>query len=124
MRGMFDEEERTRLATSEPRVLKRQARAHVLEVLSAPESVSIDSLLLNRNSLVLGRSPDAQLHIESELLSRHHAKFTRKQGEFVVTDLDSVNGVLLNGLRVHSAVLRDGDQLQLGDIVLLYREGT
>jgi hypothetical protein len=31
---------------------------------------------------------------------------------------------VLNGLKVHSAILRDGDQVQLGDVVLAYREGT
>ena len=34
------------------------------------------------------------------------------------------NGIVLNGLKVHSAVLRDGDQVQLGDVVLSYREGV
>jgi predicted component of type VI protein secretion system len=124
LRGLFDEDERTRLSTSEPRAVKRTPRAHVLEVVSAPEGVSHERMLLNRNQLVLGRAADAQLQIESELLSRHHARFTRRHGEYHVLDLDSSNGVILNGLRVHSALLRDGDQLQLGDLVLLYREGA
>ena len=37
-------------------------------------------------------------------------------------DQNSANGVYLNGTKTHSAVLRDGDQLQLADVVLIYRE--
>jgi pSer/pThr/pTyr-binding forkhead associated (FHA) protein len=53
-----------------------------------------------------------------------HARLQRLDDEYSVEDLDSRNGVFLNGLRVHSAVLRDGDQLQLGDAVFTYTEGA
>jgi pSer/pThr/pTyr-binding forkhead associated (FHA) protein len=56
-------------------------------------------------------------------LSRSHLSLTFIDEEFVCHDLDSSNGVYLNGVRIHSATLRDGDQLQLGAIVLVYREG-
>ena len=80
--------------------------------------------MLDADSLVLGRGDKATLLLDSEEVSRAHAKLTRNDGEYTVEDLGSRNGILLNGLRVHSAVLRDGDELQLGDVVLTYREGT
>ena len=38
-------------------------------------------------------------------------------------DLDSRNGVYLNGVKIHSAVLHGGDNLQLGSVVLVFHEG-
>jgi pSer/pThr/pTyr-binding forkhead associated (FHA) protein len=48
---------------------------------------------------------------------------TRNGPQFSCTDLDSANGVLLNGIKAHSAVLHEGDTLQIGDVVFVFREG-
>ncbi|HOU91070.1 MAG TPA: FHA domain-containing protein [Polyangiaceae bacterium] len=84
----------------------------------APREVKLDL-----PEMVVGRSLQAHLAIESSLISRQHFALRRQGPDYVCVDLDSVNGLYLNGLRVHSAVLRDGDVLQIGDVVLLYREG-
>ncbi|MFZ5446809.1 MAG: FHA domain-containing protein [Myxococcota bacterium] len=78
---------------------------------------------LDQNELIIGRGDKATLVLESEEVSRQHARLTRLEGEYTIEDLESRNGIVLNGLKVHSAVLRDGDQVQLGDVVLSYREG-
>jgi hypothetical protein len=80
-------------------------------------------LILALPELIIGRSIQAHLAIDSTLISRQHLALRREGPDYVCLDLDSANGVFLNGLRIHSAVLRDGDVLQLGDVVLLYREG-
>lgn len=97
-------------------------RPHGLDVKQGPGQGK--RFELDANELVLGRGDKATLVLESEEVSRQHAKLTRLEGEYTIEDLDSRNGILLNGLKVHSAVLRDGDQVQLGDVVLSYREGT
>ncbi len=83
-----------------------------------------ERFVLDRNEYTLGRGENVTLFLDSEEVSRAHAKLHRTDGEYEVEDLGSRNGILLNGLRVHQAVLRDGDELQLGDMVLIYREGT
>lgn len=94
------------------------SRPHVLE------SKRREKFVLDGDSYVLGRGDKATLLLESEEVSRAHAKLTRCDGEYTLEDLGSRNGILLNGLRVHSAVLRDGDEVQLGDVTLTYREGN
>jgi pSer/pThr/pTyr-binding forkhead associated (FHA) protein len=79
---------------------------------------------LKGDRLVLGRGDRVDLAVDSEEVSRLHACFTRIDEEYQIEDLDSRNGVYLNGLKVHLAVLREGDELQLGDLVFLYKEGT
>jgi pSer/pThr/pTyr-binding forkhead associated (FHA) protein len=45
------------------------------------------------------------------------------QGQFTLVDLESRNGVYLNGVKVHSALLHDGDNIQLGTVVFVFHEG-
>jgi pSer/pThr/pTyr-binding forkhead associated (FHA) protein len=97
-------------------------RPHVFEVKQGPGLGQ--KFVLDANELIIGRGEKATLTLDSEEVSRAHARLTRADGEFTIEDLDSRNGIVLNGLRVHSAVLRDGDQVQLGDVVLSYREGV
>ncbi|MFO0599735.1 MAG: FHA domain-containing protein [Myxococcaceae bacterium] len=97
-------------------------RPHVFEVKQGPGLGQ--RFVLDANELIIGRGEKATLTLDSEEVSRQHARLTRTEGEYTVEDLESRNGIVLNGLKVHSAVLRDGDQVQLGDVVLSYREGV
>lgn len=97
-------------------------RPHLFEVKEGPGLGR--KYVLDANEYVLGRGEKATLTLDSEEVSRSHAKLVRNEGEYTVEDLGSRNGIFLNGLKVHSAILRDGDQVQLGDVVLAYREGT
>lgn len=97
-------------------------RPHVFEVKQGPGLGQ--KFVLDANEVILGRGEKSTLTLDSEEVSRQHAKLTRTEGEYTIEDLGSRNGIVLNGLKVHSAVLRDGDQVQLGDVVLSYREGV
>jgi len=78
---------------------------------------------LDREEVVLGRSSEADIQVDSTDLSRKHLALRREHGQYTVFDLDSRNGVYLNGVKIHSAVLHEGDNLQLGSVVLVFHEG-
>jgi pSer/pThr/pTyr-binding forkhead associated (FHA) protein len=71
---------------------------------------------------VVGRGTQASIQIESSLLSRRHVAFRRSGPDVTCADLDSQNGVYVNGVKVHSALLHDGDTLQIGDVVIVFHE--
>jgi pSer/pThr/pTyr-binding forkhead associated (FHA) protein len=74
--------------------------------------------------VVVGRAIDADIPVNSTDLSRKHVAMRRTgPSQWTVVDLESRNGVYLNGLKVHSAVLHDGDNLQLGTVVFVFHEG-
>lgn len=100
----------------------RPKRPHSLEQTHGPGSPHRHELLAD--SLIIGRGSSADLKLDSDDVSRSHAQLLRLDDEYTIEDLDSRNGVFLNGLRVHAATLRDGDQLQIGDVVFTYTEGT
>ena len=72
--------------------------------------------------MILGRSPQAQLVLDSASLSRQHLRIELRDGDAFFFDLDSANGVYLNGVKAHSAILRDGDILELGDCAFVFYE--
>jgi transcriptional regulator with PAS, ATPase and Fis domain len=68
-------------------------------------------------ALVIGRSEEADWTLDDDELSRRHARFepsTAESSALRVVDLDSANGVFINGRRVDEAALNDGDLLRLG----------
>ena len=77
---------------------------------------------LVQDELIIGRADDATIRMPSARLSRHHARLKRRGEEYSIRDDESRNGIFLNGVKVHSAVLRDGDIIQVADCVFAYRE--
>ena len=77
---------------------------------------------LNRPEMVVGRDERADIPLPSANVSRRHALIKCRQHEVSIQDFESRNGVFLNGIKVHSAILRDGDIIQLADVVFDFYE--
>ena len=72
--------------------------------------------------MVIGRDERADIPLPSANISRRHALIKRRQHEVSIHDFESRNGIFLNGIKVHSAILRDGDIIQLADVVFDFYE--
>ncbi len=73
---------------------------------------------LDKEQIVLGRDQICDIILTDFTISRRHALITTKDGRSTVEDLQSRNGISLNGLAVTRAALRDGDILKLGNTAL------
>lgn len=96
-----------------------EARLVMLRGVGAPRVFALSAA-----ETVIGRSNQANICIESDLLSRRHIDIKKAGAEFRLSDLGSANGVYLNGVKIHSARLHEGDTIQIGDVVLLFHEGS
>lgn len=84
--------------------------------------------LLDKADTVVGRSDDADIQIDDEKVSRKHLKISLVQSDgqengpirALVSDLNSTNGVFINGARVHQQELRNGDKLRIGTTILKF----
>jgi hypothetical protein len=70
----------------------------------------------------IGRTPDNDIQIDTTYVSRHHAVVLSNAQDCVVEDLNSTNGVLVNGRRVGRHSLRDGDSLLIGNTVFSFHQ--
>ncbi len=72
--------------------------------------------------LRVGIAPDCEISLpEESYLSRHHAELELVDGDYVLRDLASRNGSYVNGERVDSCTLRDGDAVRFGLTHMIYR---
>jgi len=68
----------------------------------------------------IGRSRQCDIVIGDANVSRRHCEVRREGADYVVIDLGSTNGILLNGRQVHRAGLAEGDRLQLGSTIVRF----
>lgn len=78
---------------------------------------------LQRPRVNVGRGDDAELRLTGATVSRFHAIVTLEDGQTVVEDASSTNGVFVNNLRVRRAVLKDGDTVAFGTERYQFRVG-
>lgn len=76
--------------------------------------------VLNQPVMNAGRHPASDIFLDDITVSRRHAEFRSENGEFRVVDLGSLNGTYLNRAAVDSAVLTNGDVLQVGNFRLIF----
>lgn len=70
--------------------------------------------LLDQDSTVAGRHPDADIFLDDVTVSRRHAEFVRHGHSFEVRDLGSLNGTYFDGVLVDQALLHEGAEVQVG----------
>ncbi|MGZ8612952.1 MAG: FHA domain-containing protein [Actinomycetota bacterium] len=96
----------------------RPSHAHALRGGRAARTFSLSKPLVT-----LGRLPESDVVVADAGASRQHARIANANGEFVLTDLGSTNGTLVNDEAVHERALGDGDRITIGDTVLEFRRG-
>lgn len=73
------------------------------------------SILIDKPILLLGRHPECDVQIESRKISRRHCCIAQVNDYLVVRDLDSTNGIRINGVRVVEGRLNSGDEVMIGN---------
>ncbi len=77
---------------------------------------------LGDKTLAMGRDARNEIRILDSEVSRLHATVQRVKEGFILTDRNSSNGTFVNGETIRSHVLVDGDQIQLGNTLLLFSD--
>jgi len=75
---------------------------------------------IDEDALVIGRETAANLCIADASVSRRHSLIERKEDQFVITDLESLNGTFVNDVPVKSRPLEHGDRVRIGDSQFLF----
>ncbi|HSY52693.1 MAG TPA: SpoIIE family protein phosphatase [Thermoanaerobaculia bacterium] len=98
---------------------KTHARFTVYQPGMSPQEVT-----LAVENISLGRASDCTIPIKDRFLSRRHAEIVNERGTWFVRDCGSVNGTMLNGVKVvDTALLHPGDRIALGDSEVVFHSG-
>jgi hypothetical protein len=79
---------------------------------------------LSRGPVTIGRHPSNTLVVYDALVSDQHAQVGYQNGFWVLMDLGSRTGTLLNGVRIQRQALRSGDRIQVGQTVIVFQAGA
>jgi len=80
---------------------------------------------LDKDVVTAGRHPDSDIFLDDITVSRRHAEVRRTaDGGYEACDTGSLNGTYLNRERIDSAVLANGDELQIGKFKLVFFQGA
>ncbi|MHB8643617.1 MAG: FhaA domain-containing protein [Gaiellaceae bacterium] len=118
--------EASRTQIYRPAVEPRAAEAGPAEEIGVePEVVSLTvggkkHEVTGRKTLI-GRSKEADVQIDDAAASRRHAELRQEGAAYWIVDLDSTNGLEVNGLRSKRAKLDHGDKITIGATEILFR---
>jgi adenylate cyclase len=82
-----------------------------------------DVVFLSKTKMTLGRFKDNDIVLPDPRISRYHAEVEKEDQGFVIKDLGSHNQVRVNGQKIKSILLKDGDEIKIGPIKLVYLTG-
>jgi hypothetical protein len=84
------------------------------------QGLVLEESLLVPGRLIIGRTSDNDLQVDSRFVSRHHAQVVTNHAGSVIEDLNSTNGIFVRGKRVRRHRLAEGDSVQIGHHTLSY----
>ncbi len=89
-------------------------------ILLASEGRTVLERELRPGRLVIGRTSDNDLQIDSKFISRHHCQIVTQADSCLIEDLNSTNGIFVQSKRVRRYNLNDGDVVQVGQHEIMY----
>ncbi len=89
-------------------------------ILLATEGKTVGERELKLGRLVIGRTSDNDLQIDSKFISRHHCQIVTQADSCLIEDLNSTNGIYVQSKRVRRYNLNDGDVVQIGQHEIMY----
>jgi general secretion pathway protein A len=111
--------EAERLPPPKP-VTAADGRPALARLLIATDGRTVQEVALRPGRLIIGRTPDNDVHIDSRFISRHHCQVITTPHSCVVEDLNSTNGIFVKSNRVRRHYLNDGDVVLIGKHELMY----
>jgi hypothetical protein len=89
-------------------------------MLIATDGRTVQEVPLKVGRIIVGRTTDNDVQIDSRFVSRHHCQVITTPHACVIEDLNSTNGIYVKSKRVRRHYLNDGDVVQLGKHELIY----
>lgn len=77
-----------------------------------------------RKRVVIGRAEDCDIRINAQSVSRHHVAIEPDDGDWIVRDLGSTLGTMVEGVKIEQTDVSDGLTVQVGPALLRFKAGV
>ncbi len=81
-----------------------------------------EQIELGEEAVIIGRMPECDIQILVDNVSRKHARISFRNEEYQIEDLNSTNGIYVNGIKIEKCILRNHDLLDIGGVKILFNE--
>lgn len=78
--------------------------------------------LLDRPMITIGRAEENDINLEDPMVSKNHCRIITQGDNYLVEDLGSSNGTVVNGQQVNTYMLQNGDKLFLGETTMTFKK--
>jgi len=103
-----------------PENVRESTREIVGRIIIATEGRTVADLTLRLGRIIIGRTADNDVQIDSRFVSRHHCQLITNAHGSIIEDLNSTNGIYVQGKRVRRHNFNDGDVVVIGKHELMY----
>ncbi len=114
--NLIQNKENTRLE-EESHVLKNESKKYHIEIVLKKNDIS-KILTFKKEILSVGRDLKNDIVLNDDLVSRNHAFFEKKGNDLIISDLNSKNGIKVNGLKINKHVLKHEDIIEVGSFFI------
>lgn len=101
---------------------EEKGRKYLTRIEVRKDSEQIAEYNFGEGRVIVGRSPDNEIYIDSKYISRHHAQLISNDEGCIVEDLNSTNGIFVDDVSVKKMALVDGDVISVGVHQLVYHD--
>jgi pSer/pThr/pTyr-binding forkhead associated (FHA) protein len=91
----------------------------MLEITVELKNTILDTYKIDKSEITIGRNSANDIAIDNLAVSDRHARIYKSKGAYVMEDLDSTNGTIVNGRKIKQITLRGGLQVEIGKHILL-----
>jgi pSer/pThr/pTyr-binding forkhead associated (FHA) protein len=68
----------------------------------------------DQNEIIIGRDPGCDIQIDNIAVSREHARIVKGPNDYLIEDLNSSNGIFINGRKINKKFLKTGEEIMIG----------
>jgi pSer/pThr/pTyr-binding forkhead associated (FHA) protein len=72
----------------------------------------------DQNEIIIGRDPGSDIQIDNIAISREHARIVKGSSDYFIEDLNSSNGIFVDGRKINKKFLKTGDEIVIGKYTL------
>lgn len=105
-----------------PRLVPKSTKKYLTRIDVLRGGQAIGKYFFAGGRCIIGRAPDSEIHVDSRFVSRHHAQIVSSDEGCFVEDLNSTNGIMVNGKAVKKQLLDDGDIISVEDNEFVYHD--
>ena len=85
-----------------------------MQIIMKLNNTVIKEFKIDQNEIIIGRDPGSDIQIDNIAISREHACIVKGSNDYIIEDMNSKNGIFINGRKINKKFLKTDDEITIG----------